>query len=32
MALAAHQLCQAPGLPDAVKLPLPMHLVGFVQE
>ncbi|MGC9540838.1 hypothetical protein [Streptomyces sp. UG1] len=31
MALAAHQLRQAPGLPDAPRLPLPLHLVGLVQ-
>jgi hypothetical protein len=32
LALAAHQLRQAPDLPDALSLPLPLHLAGLAQE
>ncbi|MFE2269838.1 pPIWI_RE module domain-containing protein [Streptomyces lavendulae] len=32
LALAVHQLRQAPDLPDALSLPLPLHLAGLAQE
>ncbi len=32
LALATHQLRQAPDLPDALSLPLPLHLAGLAQE
>ncbi|MFF7594624.1 RNAseH domain-containing protein [Streptomyces mirabilis] len=32
LALAAHQLRQAPDVPDALSLPLPLHLAGLAQE
>lgn len=32
LALAVHQLRQAPDLPDALSLPLPLHLAGLSQE
>ncbi|WP_338058316.1 RNaseH domain-containing protein [Streptomyces antioxidans] len=32
LALAAHQLREAPDLPDALSLPLPLHLAGLAQE
>ncbi|WP_338932296.1 DUF3962 domain-containing protein [Streptomyces netropsis] len=32
LALAVHQLRQAPDIPDALSLPLPLHLAGLAQE
>ncbi|MDX2817721.1 DUF3962 domain-containing protein [Streptomyces sp. PA03-5A] len=32
LALAVHQLRQAPDFPDALSLPLPLHLAGLAQE
>ncbi|TLS47331.1 DUF3893 domain-containing protein [Streptomyces montanus] len=32
LALAVHQLRQAPDLPDPLSLPLPLHLAGLAQE
>lgn len=32
LALVVHQLRQAPDLPDALSLPLPLHLAGLAQE
>ncbi|MEV4439375.1 DUF3962 domain-containing protein [Streptomyces sp. NPDC049577] len=32
LAVAVHQLRQAPDVPDALSLPLPLHLAGLAQE